>query len=141
MADQIQTKKKISFDKDKLELLPDGGFNLLGLKCIDCGTVMLGRHPACMNCHSRNTQGVNLSSSGKLHNYSVVHLQPSSEWKGPVPYALCEVILDEGPAVITYIADKEPKDILVGMSLRLSVTKIDQDEKGNEVMIYVWKAA
>lgn len=137
-----QYKKKVSFDKDRLELLPEGGFRLLGQKCKECGTTVLGRHPACLKCHSRQVEQIELGQSGTLTNYSVVHIRPSSEWKGPVPYALSEVQLPEGPVVTTLtsgIADF--KDLKIGMKMKLELQKADEDQEGNEIIIYTWKPA
>jgi len=142
VEEKQQTKQKVSFDKSRLELLPDGGYRLLGQKCLECDTVVPGRHLGCLKCQSRRLEDVDLSQKGTLANYSIVQIKPSSEWKGPVPYALGEVILPEGPAVTSLIMGQENlEELKVGMEMKLGIEKADEDEEGNKTMIYVWKPA
>ena len=137
--EKTPAKPRLSFDNNKLELLPDGGFRLVGQKCRECGAVALGRHPACLSCHSRQVAEVSLSQTGPLANYSIVHLKPSSEWTGPVPYALGEVVIPEGIAVTTLIMGLKNFDgIKVGAAMKLALEKVDEDEEGNDIMCYVW---
>ncbi len=136
-----QEKKILSFDPYKLEILPDGKFKLLGTKCNVCGATTLGTHPACQKCFSPDVKSVALTHSGAIQNYSIIYLKPSAEWKGPVPYVLGEVKLPEGPVVTTYIINKEPKDIKVGLKVKMALNKADQDELGNDIMSYVWTPA
>ncbi|MFC1872742.1 Zn-ribbon domain-containing OB-fold protein [Chloroflexota bacterium] len=134
--------KQKSFDTSKLELLSGGKFNLLGQKCKDCGTIILGRHAGCAKCSSRNLEDVNLSKEAPLVNYSVVTIPPSSAWTGPVPWALAEVVLSEGPAVHTFITGMEDLgNIKIGMEMKLTLHKADQDDEGNEIMVYTWSPA
>ena len=143
MVENQQTaKQKKSFDKNRLEITSDGKFQLLGQKCLDCGAVQLGRHFACLKCQSRHLKDVNLSQQGKLTNYSVVQISPSSEWKGPVPYVLGEVMLPESFAVTTLVYGLDKiGDSNIGMEMKLDIQKADEDKEGNDVMIYVWKPA
>ncbi len=139
MAEQ-KVKGPISFDDDKIELLPGGDFKLIGTKCNDCKAVVPGRHPACMTCSSRNIQEIALSHNGTLGNWSVVMIAPSLEWKGPVPYVMGEVMMPEGPAINSMVVGlKDNKDLKKGMKVTAVLQKADVDADGNDIMIYVWK--
>jgi uncharacterized OB-fold protein len=140
MAEETKVKKQISFDEDKLELLENGDFNLLGTKCSECGTVSPGRHPACFACSSRKIKIINMSKTGTLNNYSNVLIKPSVEWKGPLPYIMAEV-MTEGSAVNTMLLGIDAKDVKKGMKVKLAIEKADTNEEGDDIMIYVWRPA
>lgn len=132
--------KSIPFDSERLALLPDGKFRVIGQRCNACETVVVGRHQRCMKCHSGDKQEIALTPTGVVTNYSKVFVKPSAIWKGPVPYTLVEARLPEGPIITTYIlgADDGPP-INVGMSVRLDISRAETDELGNDVFVYVWR--
>jgi len=135
-------RKNLPFDADRLVLLPDGGFRLIGQKCGACGTVVVGKHQRCLRCSSGQKEEITLTPSGVVSNYSQVNLKPSEDWKGPVPYTLVEGRLPEGPVVTTYILGvNDPKTIKMGMHVKLDISKADTNEQGNDIFVYVWKPA
>jgi uncharacterized OB-fold protein len=132
--------KKVSFDDSRLEILDNGKYRLVGQKCFDCGTVILGRHLGCTKCQSRRFEEVDLGHTGILNNFSTIHVKPNADWKGPVPYVLGEVKVPLGPAITSLVVGLDDfSKLKIGMEMVLDIQKADEDGDGNEINIFVWK--
>ena len=77
-----------------LKLPEDGDPYLEGHECGSCGSIFLGERDVCSKCGARDQMSAKkLSTSGKLHVYSIVHRSfPGIE----VPYVSAIVDLDGG---------------------------------------------
>lgn len=128
-----------SFKESELRLLPSGGFELLGIRCLDCGEVIFGRHPACLNCSSRKLEEITLTPRGELINYTILHVPPFEGWKGPLPYMIGEIRLPEGAEVMTRVVgvDLQNPHIEIGMEVEFTLEEADKDEEGNPIVVYV----
>ncbi len=139
MTDAQTLPRRMSFDAERLALLPGGKFRLIGQKCGACGTVVVGKHQRCMKCHSANKEEITLTPAGTVTNYSQVHVKPSAVWKGPVPYTLVEARLPEGPIVTSYMLGADDQSsIKTGMPVKLDISKAETNEAGDDVFVYVW---
>ena len=133
--------KKVSFDSNRLEISDNGKFRLIGQKCSECSTVVLGRHPACTKCQSRQFEEVDLGTKGILNNYSIIHVKPNADWTGPVPWALGEVKVPLGPAITSMIVGiNDFNNLKIGTDMVLDIEKADEDKDGNEIDVFVWRA-
>jgi hypothetical protein len=114
---------------------------LLGTRCRSCQSTFLGPVRFCRRCTSDELEPVELNRQGTLHSYTVVH-RAGGTWKGPEPYALGEVLLPEGVLVASRVVDWEEGDELeLGAVYGLTSEVVDQDEEGNEIVIYRWQRA
>ncbi|MBN1380787.1 MAG: Zn-ribbon domain-containing OB-fold protein [Deltaproteobacteria bacterium] len=120
----------------------DGQPHLLGHRCLDCGEVFFPRkeNGICTHCHSQNLELIELSRKGQVHAFSVVMLRPpGGYYRGDVPYALANVLLDEGVLVEGLVTDVNLDDIKVGMDMELKIDKLHEDDEGNTVMTYKFR--
>jgi hypothetical protein len=72
-------------------------------------------------------------------SYTIIHVPPSPLWKGPVPYAIGRVELKEGVEVTSQIVGCDFQNLKVGIEMDLVVEKAEQDQEGNDVMVYRWR--
>ena len=95
-----------SVDTRRLKLTNDEGTKgvLLGLRCLECGTVIFGPGTFCQRCTSAKLEPMEFSQTGTLYSYTVVRIPPAG-WPGPVPYILAQVELSEGPQVLAELVD------------------------------------
>lgn len=142
-------------DKSNSKLVPvkDGLFSsplspldrvkLVGSKCKNCGEVMLGQVENCANCTCEDIELIPLSRRGKLWTYTVIRHRPPGEYRGPdqpfVPFAEGLVELPEGIRVVS-VLDGDIDNWKIGMDLELVVYKLYQDEQGNDVIAFKFKA-
>ncbi len=138
---QVQVRK-ISAMPDQFRIDESGkGTTLLGTRCRDCSAHFLGPVRFCRRCTSGDLEPVDLSRRGMLHSYTVVY-RASGTWNGPEPYALGEVLFPENVVVASRVLDWEEGDQLeIGAPYELASEVVDQDEEGNEIVIYRWRKA
>jgi uncharacterized OB-fold protein len=89
-----------------LMLADDGHPYLVGAKCGHCGQVFLGARENCARCATRGQMApVELSTTGKLYNYTIVY----RSFPGvTVPFVSAIVDLDGGGTVKGNLLDVEP---------------------------------
>lgn len=61
-------------DEDSLIGEFDEGRRLVGTRCTDCGTTMIGSRVVCSTCVSRNTERVALPTTGVLYSFTRIHV-------------------------------------------------------------------
>jgi len=122
-----------------LKLLGDGTEGvLMGSVCKSCGEYSLGLPAFCARCSSSELQEVELSKEGILRTYTVIYVPPPG-WNGDVPYTLGQVMLPEGPDVLTEVIDCPREDIKIGMRMELALRVAGTDDKGNEIVVHKWR--
>jgi len=128
-----------SFKESELKVLPSGDFELLGMHCKSCGEIIFGMHPLCPNCSSPDYKQVNPGKQGKIRNFTILHIPPHQDWKGPVPYALVEVEFPGGATTTTQLVDVDlvRTQIKVGIPVEIEIREADKTEEGDSIMIYV----
>ena len=132
--------KRVSVSPDCLKLLNDDGTEgvLLGTRCRQCGEHFFGSVVFCQSCTSDDMEPVELSKRGTLFSYTIVRAPPSG-WPGKVPYALGQVMLPEGPHVLSEVLDCPFEQIKVGMDLELDMAIAGEDDQGNQIVVYKWR--
>ena len=68
---------------------------LKGLKCKNCGNLILPPRIKCSKCGHKEFEWIDLSGKGKLLTYTVIYVPPK-KFKEEAPYAIGVVELDEG---------------------------------------------
>jgi uncharacterized OB-fold protein len=71
----------------------------------------------CPVCHSVEFDTVELSGTGVVYSYAVLHHPRSPKFDYPLVTALVE--LDEGVRLVTNLVGVEPADVKIGMAVRV----------------------
>jgi len=115
---------------------------LLGTKCNDCSTVLLGSRDCCEACASKNVKITPLSRTGKIWSYTIMRYPPpwvfeiDNPHKPPLPVAWVE--LPEGVQLVSQI-DGDPDQLSIDLDVELVVDKGWTDEDGNDVLMYKFR--
>ena len=133
--------KKVPVEKELFTIpsSPQEKPSLLASQCENCGEIIFPRQPSCPNCAKTKLKAVNLSQKGKIVKSTIVRHRPQL-YEGPIPYAVGEVKLPEGvnvPSIIRGWEIDEPPPY--GLEVELDLEKLEVDEEGNEVMMYVFR--
>jgi uncharacterized protein len=95
-------------------------------RCGDCGTLRHPPGPACLNCGATGNQGfVVAAGTGTIYSYVVHHHPPVPGKRLPMVIALVE--LTEGVRVMAELTGTEPGQVRIGMPVRASFIRIDDD--------------
>jgi uncharacterized protein len=73
---------------------------------------------ACSKCLNESLQWVAVTGLATIYSYSIVHRPQAPEFE--VPYIVAIVELDEGPRMLTSLADISPEDVQIGMRVEVS---------------------
>jgi uncharacterized OB-fold protein len=80
---------------------------LMGLKCQDCGTVLVPPKLVCRECASSNMEVVELKGTGKIQTFTTCNVAPEGR-ENEIPYTILLVELDEGPWVMGNLTGTDP---------------------------------
>jgi uncharacterized OB-fold protein len=72
-------------------------------RCAACGHHQLYGRPYCLTCQSDDVAWVAAAGTGTLHSATEVHVQIAEHFDPPYTVGLVE--LDEGPRLLTFVAD------------------------------------
>jgi uncharacterized protein len=109
---------------------------LIGSKCKNCGRVSFPKKYICNVCMIPDTmEEIPLGTKGTIDTFTVTHVAPLGF---KAPYIQAFVNLQEGPRIFSLIAGVDPlqNDLKDGMEVELSIEKIAEDEKGNDLIGY-----
>ncbi|RJQ75225.1 MAG: Zn-ribbon domain-containing OB-fold protein [Desulfobacteraceae bacterium] len=117
------------------------GPRLMGSKCLVCGELYFPRkdNGVCTNCQARELEEVEFSTRGKVYSCTCVMQRPPVYYKGEVPYAIGFVELPEGIRIETLFTDCDIEDVHVGMPVEMVLSKLHEDESGNDVIAYKFR--
>jgi uncharacterized protein len=113
---------------------PDTAFFWAGTKagelriqrCGDCGALRHPPGPACLSCGALRNQGYQVAAgTGTVYSY-VVHRHPPVPGK-QLPIIVALVELTEGPRVMAELTGTDPEKVHIGMPVRTSFIRIDDD--------------
>jgi uncharacterized protein len=95
-------------------------------RCGECGTLRHPPGPACPSCGALQNQGYQVvAGTGTVYSY-VVHRHPPVPGK-QLPIIVALVELAEGPRVMAELTGAEPDKVHIGMPVRTSFIRIDDD--------------
>ena len=114
---------------------------LIGSKCPECGEIFFPVNPVCVNCQNDKMDDIKLGRRGKVWIYSTVMLRPPRWYKGPVPFDLGYVELEEGIRIWTRLLGAEAGTFKIGQEVELDVDVLQEDEEGNEILGYCFVPA
>jgi hypothetical protein len=98
---------------------------LVAQRCSDCGRFHHPPRPMCPVCHSLQYEVVELSGTGQVYSYAVLHHPRSPRFSYPLVAALVD--LDEGIRMVTNLVGTEPADVRIGMPVRVVFDRTDDD--------------
>lgn len=112
---------------------------LVGAKCTSCGKVFTSVRVICLNCSAQNTmEKMPLGGKGKLYTYTVIWQQlPGALIK--VPYALVNVVMDEG-CQMQGVATEDFESLDIGMDMEVYFEKMREDAEGNDEIAFKFRA-
>ena len=83
---------------------------LLGLKCNECGAVIVPPKMVCLACGSPNLDIVELGGRGEIQTFTVVNVAAEGR-EDEVPYIIVMVKLDEGPWIMGNLTGIDPGEV------------------------------
>jgi uncharacterized OB-fold protein len=95
-------------------------------RCQDCQKVYFPPRPFCPACASRSVAIFTASGRATLHSYVIHHRKiPGFD----APYAIAVVELEEGPRMMTNIAEcpQTPEALVLDMPLQVAFTPMDDE--------------
>lgn len=69
---------------------------LLGLKCQQCGNIIVPPKMVCEKCNSTDMEIIELSGKGKIRTFTTINVPPEGR-ETETPYTIVMVELEEGP--------------------------------------------
>ena len=118
---------------------PDDESYLIGSRCNACGRTFFPKRNVCRVCKRDDTvEEIPLSNRGKLDTFTLIHVAPAGF---EAPYLQAYVDLPEGVRLYTMVTGVEPTDdaLKEGQEMELVITKIREDEKGNDLIGYKFR--
>jgi uncharacterized protein len=94
-------------------------------QCNQCGRLAHPPRPVCPHCHSTDRAFTEVSGTGTLYSYALLHHPQHPAFDYPVTAALVE--LAEGPRLLTNLVHCEPGDIRIGMPVRVTFEPAGED--------------
>ncbi len=99
---------------------------LVAQRCDSCGRFRHPPRPMCPHCRSLTYELVELSGTGEVYSFSILHHPRNPAFEYPVIAALVDVT--EGVRVVTNLVDIDPEDVRIGM--RVEVTFVPTADDG-----------
>jgi uncharacterized protein len=97
-------KYPLTYEEFKQGLQED---KLLGLKCLDCGELLLPPGAVCTSCGSSRMEVKTFAKRGKVKTFSVIRVGPAGY---NTPYIVALVELEDGPWVVGNLTAFDPQN-------------------------------
>jgi hypothetical protein len=119
---EITLRFLISVDKIKefFNALSDG--KILATRCKDCGEIYFPPQQDCPKCKKKEVEWIELSKEGTLQTYTQINVKPFS-FSHYDDYIVGIGRLPEGINITAWVREKDPRNLKVGMKLKLEVVK------------------
>lgn len=96
-------------------------------RCRDCGAY---NHPpkiTCPRCHSQKLEWVQVSPTGTVYSYTIVHRPPLPAFKNDVPYAVGLVDIDGTDVRLLSSLVMPPEEVKVGLRVQVMFDDVAPD--------------
>lgn len=109
--------------------------HLLANACLSCGVTYFDRRNACAACGAREFESTQLSNTGTVRTFTIVHRAARGV---PAPYVSAVVDLDGGGRVKSNIVNVDPTPDAVGLGMRVQLATYvaATDDDGNEAVAF-----
>jgi hypothetical protein len=123
-----------------------GDARLIASKCDTCETYAFPRSFACPNpsCEGRDVRDAELSRSGRLASFTVVHYPPPAPYVAAdpfEPFAIAEVAFPEGIQVVGPVTGCDPADLKMGMEMETVVEPYYTGRDGSRMVGWKFRPA
>lgn len=98
---------------------------LLVQRCSNCGTHGFPALEICTSCLSASLEWIETSGRASLFSFVVMHHAYHPGFADDVPYAVVDVLLEEGIHMISRVFDVTPDDLAIGMELEVAFEPTD----------------
>jgi uncharacterized OB-fold protein len=98
---------------------------LVAQRCQGCGRLHHPPRPMCPACHSLEFDLAELSGTGQVYSYALLHHPRSPSFTYPLVTALVD--LDEGIRMVTNLVGVEPGAVRIGMAVRVTFVPTERD--------------
>ncbi len=88
-------------------------------RCRDCGSLRWPPAFICPECHSSDSQWVQVSGRGRIVTYAVIHRAYRKEFKDDLPYVTAVIELDEGVRMLSNVVGCDPAQLACDMRVDL----------------------
>jgi uncharacterized OB-fold protein len=95
-------------------------------RCSDCGACRLNALSRCDACRSPRFAWERASGRARLVSWAVMHQRYHPAFYDELPYLLAVVELEEGPRLLTRLADAEPGALRAGLPLRVVFEEVGE---------------
>ena len=95
--------------------------------CRDCGATFWHPRPRCPHCGSSAVEWRQHPGNGTVHTFTVIRQSQDPFFKSKVPYAVAMVQLDNGPLVMSNLADCEVDAIKIGMRVKVMFEPVTEE--------------
>ena len=124
-------KYPLTYEEFKQGLQED---KLLGLKCMDCGELLLPPGAVCTSCGSSKMEVNSFAKKGKIKTFSVIRVGPAGY---STPYIVALVELQDGPWVVGNLTAFDPQKATMDLiekevSIGSKILPRDPAEPGQE---------
>jgi len=89
-------------------------------RCRDCAAYAWPPTRHCPSCGRDAIDWVLASGRGVVHTFTVVRQSPESYFQAKVPYVVAMIDLDEGPRLMSALADCAVESVRIGMSVAVA---------------------
>jgi uncharacterized protein len=89
------------------------GGKLAAQQCSGCRRLRHPPRPMCPWCHSLQFAVIDLSGTGSVYSYSILHHPQNAAFTYPVIAALVD--LEEGIRVLSNLVEVDPREVRIGM--------------------------
>jgi uncharacterized protein len=86
---------------------------LLMQRCADCRQLQFYPRSGCRHCGGTDLSWEQMSGSGRIYSYTVIHRAPFEAFAADVPYVYAIIQLDEGPRVVATIETGDHDGLVV----------------------------
>lgn len=100
---------------------------IMGIKCTECGRVLLPPRPVCGECFARTGEWVPVGPKGTVRAYTSIYLKfidGSTGKPRPIPYGSGLIQLDGAFSTINHILEEgDPEKLYIGMRVEAVLKK------------------
>ncbi len=89
-------------------------------KCTQCGHIRFPISNICPECHSLESQWVQLSGKGSIYSFTVYRVAYHPAFKDDIPYVLAIIQLAEEPRMESNIIGCQPEEVRIDMPVEVS---------------------
>lgn len=88
-------------------------------KCKACGKFRFPPSQRCVHCLSGDHEWTEVSGTGKVFSFVTYHRLYHKGWDGELPYVVAVIELDEGPRLVSTVANCKADDVACDMKVKV----------------------